>query len=943
MSILVSPANVTRAVNLTAKTITLRWKNNNDSNEISYEFQFIKKASEGQVSDLKFTPLIITTGSSLKADLVFKTSADVTKLENYYAEVRAVIQGEPKTASAWAREEISWVTGASLSLNVAGKPLVLSSDDGINRDIYAGNLDFRQNPVSLVKLVNQFLAEIDLELPSGFPLDLVFYYISGFYKTSPKYLQINALASIDFKNPFGLANITIGFENLMMSISYGTSEKGSIKSLSISGDIVHTPQGGKADTAVKFGSAVIVLGNKVNVLGLEIVEDISPAGILEALLSIKIPPEVGFFLPTFRPLSPTQPIRLYKASEKHVYELVKPDGTIQPMPYEEGFNLDQLIIDVVGCQFFVSLNIPNDNKFTLTASTNPVPLFGLVTIQGNEDTGTKGPKLTVQAKDDTVLLQGRLLFFPEEGKPTIGEKIDFRFSFTKDTKEFRGKGTYIGKILEQTNPSIGFSWSETYGFNITEYPFDFTILTQALDWAKQLQELANQSVTDCASACGKIEGLLFNENITTTFAFKYKPAKNKRARYFGLDVTGTYTVSVFSVNIEVPLKITLEIRIPSGFSDLGNAIVDSLVANVENIAKALWDNKESLAKLMGMLTLKMTAEAAKKAVCRLACQAGEEALKKALQAALDAAIKAAEQLVAATIETAAEVITAAAGVISAILAFITWLVGLSDDQKRQKAEAERKQQEARDKIRKFLIIAQHSAVYSEDLPNKGINVSWSEVNKGEIPKKGLIYYTVSVTNKAGTQVYNQQFSQDKRGTRIAISQAPNLVCGEIYKVDVQAFYKVNDDKPYSGDVVSDTVITPILQQPVPVMTLNWLDGDKKQRGIIDVSWQVVSPVPAGLTKATLNGYIVELHNITKGSILATQRFSKSKDVLPVSCAFQLYHLTDTGLPPDPNDQYQVWIKANATDSDMDSIGKSDSQIAPTGIEYMQVGYNFKVN
>ncbi len=749
----------------------------------------------------------------------------------------------------------------------------------------------------------------------------------------------------------------------MLAIGYGTGPDAAntdktYKSLSLSGDIVYKPKQ-STDEPAKFGSAVVILGNEVNVLGLEIVKEISAAGILAALLSIDIPPEAAFFLPTFRPLSATEPIRLYKASKTYTYDLVQQGGSVQSIQYQGGFNLDQLIINVVGYDFYVSLQIGNDNKFLLTAFTNAIALFGVVTVKGKTGTDAAGPKLTVNSAKDTILLEGGLLFFPKTDDPKAGEEIDFAFSYTKATQEFRGEVTYIGTILNVQNPSLGFSWSKINGFNITRYPIDIQQLAAALNWAEQLQSLANSSTSACAKACGEIAGLLFDQTITTSFALKYKPAAGSQSGYVGVIVTGTYTLNVLNLSIEVPLELTLEINIPTGFDTLGTAILNSLVTNVKNVALALWNNKVALAELLGAITLKMAVDAAKTAACRLACQAGEEALKKALQSALDAAAKAAADLAATTIEAAAEVVVALGSVISAILAFITWLVGLSSEQEKQKADAEAKQNEAKEKIRQYLRIANHSAAYHESAGNnKSIDITWSEVNGGTTPTKGSIYYELTInqvtttstqvtvlgetiTNNESKQVYSNRYSQQSRGTTIPIGNGKNLVCGKDYTVMIKACYQSDD--LYHGEEASHAITTPIMQQPVPVFAFNTTSEENIRNGLADVSWQAVGPTPAGLTSAILKGYTAQLHNITKGTFSAMQQLVKVNNEIPTSCHFQVYHLPAPGQEPDANDKFEVLITANSTDADLDNTGKSAVMIAPLGVGFMQVGYNFKVN
>ncbi len=936
---LVKPSNITSSSSLADKTITITWKNNNLPGHVTYNFRFLSHAEQGSESKIGFTLSAIKPGEKQTAVLSFKTSADVDTLSKYYPQVMAARQNPDDSDSDWAKEEIKWVIGGSISLNVGPQQLVLSSDDSVEAGIYKGDLDFTDSPVSLITLANDLLASVAIQLPDSIP-DIVFYKVSGFYKKDkPKFLQVNALADVTIPNPFGLRKVTIGFSNMLLSVAYGTVGNETYKSLGISGDIVYTAGG---QSPAQFGSAVVILGTGVNIIGLEITREISAAAILATLLSIEIPEEIAFFLPSFRPFSAEKPIRLYKASKNYTYNLVTQDGKIYPKVFTKGFNLDQLIIHVVGLDFYVSLQImqaePKD-QFTLEASTDKFTLADLITFTPPKGSSNKGPVLKVTSENKTISLEGGLLFFPVAEKKDQVE-LQYKFSYLQAADEFRGEIEYEGIILEQKNPTLGFSWKKKGGFNITKYPINLADLEKALDWAKQFQYLANLSDSACSKAFDKITDLAFNEVIQTSFAFKYEISKKTQKGNIGVDVTGTYTLTVVGNKIDVPLILTIEVRPPKGLNDLAAAFLESLLQNLVNIAKALWDNAEALVELLSLLTLKAIGDAAKTAIGRLACQAGKEALEKAMQSAIDAAAAeaaaaAAAAAAAGTIEAFADVVVAIGGVLAAIAKFFKWIFD-SAEQKRQENEAKAKKEKAENEIRSRLNISKFQVAYTE-AGSKKIDLNWNAVNEGKTPARGGIYFRVTIKDRS------YRLSQGELNKSLGVGSGQELAFGQTYNISVQAFFDL-DGNTYSGNKETRSLTTPILKKPEPAMHFNPDDVFKKENGIIDVSWAEVAPEPAGLTKATLKAYEVTLYNATTKTILETKNINKQIDKFPTACTFRLYHLKDDEPAPDPANKYQIWVTAIATDADLNSeIGKCTPEALPWGVDFMQIGYNFKVN
>lgn len=858
-----------------------------------------------------------------------------------------------------------WIIGGTIYLEIAGYQVILigNKDSISNKLVYSGNVDFGSSPLSIKKIASRFFTStFNIELPSSVP-DLLFYSLSGSIQTEPsKEYQFNALSKIKLPNPLDLSNSSIDFDQLTLSLNYvyppsspssdieedsntpTTPTVAGQKYISITAQVVYNNTDGDS---INFGKAMFIFKNGNYAFGLEIKQTISPAGILESLIGQTIPQGVKDFLPDFKPESETKPIRLYKAKEKLTYLEKDSSGNLNQTVFEAGFNVDQLVIQILGSyDFLVQLTI--NNGFSISARSQIIHFFGLFNISHKHaETTSFGPELQIQSVNSSISLHGSFIFFPNETSPI---ELDFDFTYLKNIKEFQGDVQYIGSVAGITNPELGFAWSEENGFRLTKFPINTNELEKALNWAEELKKLSNLSKDACAKACGEIVDMVFDQTITTKFNFKYSPQAGSQDGYVGLKVSGSYSITVLGHNIDdiVFNDMDLDFKIPKSFDDLANAILQSLKANVSNIAKGLWDNKTQLTELMTFITFKV---GAKTATCRLACKVGKEALKKAFQSLIDAAAAAAAEAALGTLAEAAAAVVAAVGVLGAISRALKWLWGeISGENKRKKEAAEKKKAEAEAKIAKLLTIPSFSATYNQaDGNGKNIKVTWGDVPAEKAPKNGSVNYklTVSYPGYSKIEIINRDPKKPKDNYDYLVVK-PMLKNGVNITISVQATYDVSGDH-YAGPAQTTIppISTPILQTPLPLVDYSMDTYDEKKLGTIAINWNKVTvspPISFLQPQVNVTGYIVELWNITQN---IKHQSSPTLPSASLSFTFDLYKLDEPIVNqrfiPVDSDKYQVRIYALASDSDLNSlVGLSSKFSIPWGVGNMRVGYNFKI-
>lgn len=852
----------------------------------------------------------------------------------------------------------NWVIGTTIILLINRYELTLirikDSQSGLTK--FSGEVDFIDNPISIKHLANRFLSNFNLTLPQTVP-NITFNSFGGVAVISPddkKYYRFYANSKLTLPNPFGLSNNALNFDNLKLALNRSVkilpppANNGDTNatpteewdtSISVTSDISYTPSGQDA-APINFGSGNFYFASGGNyALSLFITQEIDPAGIIENLLSITIPPEVKTFLPIFKPEAATKPIRLYKASADFTFQDVKEDGSLAPIHFSNGFNLDQLNIGILNTNFLVAMRIVNDN-FSITAHSESINLFNLVEIRKkNTDPSTAtGPGLTVISSTKTITLFGRLKFFPNSETP---ENLDFDFSYSDTEKEFLGDITYDGTIAGQRNPELGFAWKKAGGFRITKFPFDQDKLSDAMDWGEKIKKFANASSGGCEAACGKLADLAFNELITTSYDLKFTPGTSSKVGFVQISVSGTYKIAAVGKSVsDITFEpIPLEIKIPTSFNNLAQAIVDSLVASSETIAEGLWNNKAQITEFFTFITIKNVTQ---NQACRLACKVGRDVLAKAFEDLL-------KDAVADGLATAAQAVAAAVGVLAAISSAISWLArklsGKKSRAERQKAENTRKIQD------ELLAINNTHAHYHQATGNgKYIEVTWDDIpGKGE--GRGRVYYELSWTYNGvhNSRNINRNAAATSYTETIRRSQFKN---GVAVAITVVAHYDYNGRSYTTSSPGRATVNTPILQTPLPIpknvdLKALWTTLQKKKLGSIETRWNAVSVVPPP-NAVVCTEYTVALWNITTNTMMEQQTVAASATSLAVT--FNLYKETTPVTPvenrymPNPSHLFQLKINAIATDPDLNSlIGTSNTFRIPWGIGYVRAGYNFKID
>jgi len=856
-----------------------------------------------------------------------------------------------------------WIIGTTIVLMIDEYELVLmglkETQSGLTK--FSGEVNFFNNPISIKYFANRFLSNFDLKLPSNVP-DITFNSFGGATVLSPKkqkYYRFYANSKLTLRNPFGLSHNALNFDNLKLALNRVVKivpppingvtnppvQEQWDTSLSVISDISYTPSGTNTGP-ISFGSGNFYFVSGGNyALSLFITQEINPAEIIKNLLSITIPSEIKTFLPVFTPEAADKPIRLYKSSADFTFQDVEENGSLSPVHFRNGFNLDQLNIEILNTHFLIAMSIVNDT-FCITAHSENINLFGLIEVikQSSDTSYAIGPGLTVKSKTEEIKLFGGIKFFPDAETPVI---LDFEFSYFNTVSEFQGDIVYQGTIAGEHNPEIGFAWKKSGGFRITKFPFDQKALSEAMDWGEKIKKFANASLTPCilAKDCEELVNLAFNEIITTSFDIKFSPGASDKTGYVKILASGTYKISAVGKsvsNIEFsPLEF--KIKIPKSFDDMAQAIVESLIASSETIAESLWNNKAQLTEFFTFITIK---NVTKTQACRLACKVGEEVLKKAFEDLI-------KTVVADSLATAAEAVAGALGVLAAIASAISWLVSALTG---RKSEAEKQRDENTNKIQNELLkINNMSASYHQAIGNdKYINVNWDDI-PGREAGNGRVYYVLSWQNPGGI-LQSRTINRNKIGSPYTekISK-PLFKNGVAVRVTVTAHFDYNGQSYKSGNPGRATVNTPILQTPLPIpknidLKILWTTIEQKKIGIIKTRWnEVYVTPPMFLSPVTCSKYIVTLYNITAQKIIQQETIVPGAGV-PLEVAFHLYKDTTPVTPlnqrymPNPIHLFQIKINAIATDSDLNSLtGTSDPFRIPRGIGYVRLGYNFKIN
>jgi hypothetical protein len=171
--------------------------------------------------------------------------------------------------------------------------------------------------------------------------------------------------------------------------------------------------------------------------------------------------------------------------------------------------------------------------------------------------------------------------------------------------------SYAGTLGPFHNPQLSFKWSKPAGFQVTNFP-RVPIPGVVLDILSLLKQVSKNN------GCGDLADLVFKEVIDTSFFVKPAIATTKPAGITAPNgqvyvlINGYYKISVAGTlitSIDLP-SLVLSLSAPSAFTFDGivSKIVDTITQNGVAVLQQLWDDKQSLAKVMAATVAKEVME-----------------------------------------------------------------------------------------------------------------------------------------------------------------------------------------------------------------------------------------------------------------------------------------------------------------------------------------------
>lgn len=829
-------------------------------------------------------------------------------------------------------------------------------DAEADSDVYQVSLLPGPTPLQLTALLNRFLtAAFDLQLPQfvpNFSINSVsgeIVHVSPAPPPEPSVSQYvltsteppppppppkNSYYSLAVGSnqlvaaPFG-STVPIGLGKFSFSLN---SEQGTPPDVLMNAEIQLGSGSGLKSVA---DGRVFLTSAGGSVVAINITEPVALAELVSTLMGLGDPdPDVSQFLPTLSPAT-SAGMRFYQASE----QVTAIEGGTS-VTYLKGFNVDDVIVSLLDARLF-AITLQVDNGFVVSASLPELDL-GIVVLDNNlavpplagVDLG--GPLINIsdqkaspgETSSDSILLASTLTFFPDADPPLAFPLVATYTSVSGDSggssATFTGTIDINQNILGVQIQSLSIAWNKTEGFHIENFPIPFSYLSDFMDFAKLIREVANKFKSP---KCGDLPSFQIKDAVQTAFTPHLSPTMTDGEP--GLKITGTCTVYVGGrVATSFPLPTIIFTIDPSdfkSFSDIGTAMVQQIETNAEQLMTALYNQPKEFAELVGALTLDAASQyLLKKLQTELVCRFGD-VIKDAIEDAIEAALKSLSSVLR-TLLDAAVVFAAAAAVISFINNIIDCLKGSKKSKaNKDKSDAQAKQSAARAKISSYLDIASMSAAYQITPSQIAISVSWSQMPLPQPPDSNA---TVLIS-AAG---------QSARAAGTATSyliDIPASNVGSTVTVNTQGQYS-HDHNIFTGNSVAASVAIPEVAIVQPSVSY---DSASNQ---IPVTWSPTKPVLlASGGVAQVKSYQVDLVNQTTNKPVPGMQTTIPAGQ-PLSHAFDLVPSTAPLFWPEPADTYVVQITPVSNYPVLDVPWTSEPFSVKGGVGHTLVGLTFKV-
>ncbi|NHZ62928.1 hypothetical protein [Massilia genomosp. 1] len=792
--------------------------------------------------------------------------------------------------------------------------------------VYAGRLLPGGAPFDLRALVNTILGALfDLSLPAGFPalpIDTLDATITRAAAPAQSSYRFDASSSVVVGNPFqAVLPIPVQFNGFQIALRSHAGAAG--KQLRLS-TVVTSSSGALAGLGEVSGS--VVLGQGRYALGVSIAHEVSISGLLGSLLDCQIPPALALFLPTFKPLAPGMPLRIYYANAD-----VEGGTPAQPDSYLRGLHVDQCVVEILDQQFSIAMDWRGAADYSFGASVAPLD-FGFFKLSGPAvpllpSPGLGGPQVTVgRSAAGLAISLGATLGFPDLAPLSLTLTAQDQGSAGQ---VFSGTITYQGTVLGVSNPTLGIAWSKADGFQLGPFP-EPSGLDSFIDFAKQLQALSQQP----RSGCQALTSFVFKRAITTTFHFNAGLGSGTAAlpSTAGVQVYigGSYDIYILGQLIcTIPIgPIPLTIAVPGSLGELGDAIVATLLGSAEALVRGLWNKQDAFFKLLAAQAL---IKGGQELIDQLICNAGGEAVGKPV---VD---ETAAELVAAAEAGAMDTLLAAATVLAAATAALSFFASIwkciSGEQKRENAAAQRRHDQAVQRIEQLLAINNFAVIYVFDGSQCRAQARWDGLDISD-PNATLAATLVDLTGGGGSHDFPVAINADSFTAPMA------LLPGRSYKLMLCGSYSFNDS-PCSGIPVDDDISVDIL---TPTLTAAYQPAANQ----VVANW----PPTAGFSTPDGTPVSAVLYLLSLWDTVAGQPVAGIAASVPVSgpapaggyrASLSLLPAQPPYFQPQAGTRYQLQLQACANHALFDSAGvRGDAFAAGRGIDHTLIGISFDV-
>lgn len=681
-----------------------------------------------------------------------------------------------------------------------------------------------------------------------------------------------------------------------------------------SGNVIQLASSVLASGALKWLDGLageLTLVDKAYAVSLRFSHSLGIEGLLHDLFDCEVPAGLASLLPNFLPLSAGQPIRLYHADTSFTL----PGGAT----FAQGYHLDQCAVQMLGLTFAIKFDWQDANNYTFTAAAGTLDfyLFKMVAPSATPapSAALDGPQVQVVKSPDglQVKLQADLQF----SKPSL--TLGLALTAQHDFDVFQGTLTY-GQL-----PPLTIAWSKTKGFQLVDFPLADLLPAGFIDFARMMEQLSEQS----SGSCGKMVDLAFSNTVTTSFKTDVELGSGQASNRPGIRVSGTYTVKVFGADIcTVPFDpITLTGVIPSSLDDVGQAIATTLQDNALALVQALWNDREAYFKFIAAQSAQ---KLGKTLTAQLICHGGGEQYGQSVvsEAASDL-LKDATSGALDTLAEAAQVFSAA----SAVLNFFANIAKcLSPSQKREREQADARQQAAQQAINALLAINDLASSYVLRDGQCHATASWTPLSVDD--DNASLQLTLVASD--GSELAATQPGLHDDAAELAFALTP----GALYTVVLQGVYQYNG-ATFSGQAAIVPIQTATLALAAPRSVYD------PEKNTVAANWL---PAPAFATPdgttIAVTQYTVSLWNQTRDAQVAGMRaeimpFTQPSN--PGTYTFALLRDTPPYFVPQPGDTYQVRLSANTSYSvfDVANLQSGAFQIA-LGVGHSLIGMSFKI-